>query len=102
VGNLNKDESKALVQKIALSAKGYKNLVKGIKQSKLLNMEKVWNLTWFILRGVKKENRQEVDDKIVRKYYEAIIGALTSKNYSNALIYPFAARIAELLSRNKD
>jgi hypothetical protein len=99
---LNKGESRALVQKIALSAKGYKNLVNGIKLSKPINMQKVWNLTWFILRGVKEENRTEVDDKIVRKYHEAIIGAMAKKNYSNALIYPFAARIAELMIRKTD
>jgi CRISPR-associated protein Csm1 len=98
---VNKNESKALVQKIALSAKGYKNLVMGIKRYKPLNMEKVWNLTWFILHGVKKENRQEVDDKIVQQYYKAVINALADKTYSNALVYPFAARITELLIRNK-
>ncbi|GHT12907.1 hypothetical protein FACS189426_17010 [Bacteroidia bacterium] len=97
-----KGESKALVQKIALSAKGYKNLVNGIKLSKPLNMQKVWNLTWFILRGVKEENRQAVDDKVVRKYHEAVVGALANKEYSNALVFPFAARIAELLIRNRD
>jgi CRISPR-associated protein Csm1 len=99
---VNKGESKALVQKIALSAKGYKKLIMDIKRTKPLSMEKVWNLTWFILRGTKKENREEVDDKIVRKYHEAVIKALTDKRYSNALVYPFAARITELLIRNKD
>jgi CRISPR-associated protein Csm1 len=98
---VNKNESKALVQKVALSARGYKSLVMGIKRRKPINMEKVWNLTWFILRGAKKENQQEVDEKIVRKYHEAVISALKNKEYSNALVYPFAARIAELLIRNK-
>lgn len=94
-----KGENKALIQKIQLSAKGYKSLVNGIKCNQILPMEKVWNLSWFILRGVKEENKLYVDEKIVSKYHEALSNALSSKIYSSALVYPFAARLAEFYNR---
>lgn len=96
----SKRENKALLQKIRLSARGYEALMNSIKSKQLVNFQKVWNLTWFILRGVKKENRQEIDDLIVSKYHDAVIKALSSKEYSSALVYPAAARWTELLTRN--
>lgn len=92
-------ESKALLQKIRLSARGYDALMKNMKLKNQVNFQKVWNLTWFILRGVQKENRDIVDRKIVSKYYDAVQTALTTQEYASALVYPAAARITELLTR---
>lgn len=94
-----KGESKALVQKIRLSAKGYNNLLNNVKRTHMLPMEKVWNLSWFILRGVKEENKVYVDQKIISKYHEALTQALSTKKYSSALVYPFSARLAEFYNR---
>lgn len=92
-------ESKALVQKIRLSARGYEALMTGVKTRKAINIQKVWNLTWFILRGVKKGNRELIDKTIVTQYHDAVLKALMTQEYSSALVYPVAARITELLTR---
>jgi CRISPR-associated protein Csm1 len=94
-------ESKSLVQKIRLSTRGYEALIKGITTKKKINIQKVWNFTWFILRGVKKENRDYIDSHIVSQYHDAVLKALMNQEYSSALVYPAAARLTELLIRKK-
>jgi len=96
----NPPESKALLQKICLSARGYDALMRHATCQKQVNFQKVWNLSWFILRGVQKENRELVDRKIVTQYHDAVLTAITINEYASALIYPAAARITELLTRN--
>ena len=93
-------ESKSLLQKIRMSAKGYRALMDKLEDRKQVNFQKVWNLTWFILRGVKKENHRKIDEQIVSKYHNAVLDALMNDNYSSALVYPAAARWTELLTRN--
>ncbi len=95
----NPPESKALLQKIRLSARGYDALMKKVELKRQVNFQKVWNLTWFIMRNVKNENKETVERKIVSKYHDAVLKALITKEYSNALIYPAAARWTELLTR---
>ncbi len=95
----NPPESKALLQKIRLSARGYDALMKKVELKKQVNFQKVWNLTWFIMRNVKKENKETVEREIVSKYHDAVLRALMTKEYSKALIYPAAARWTELLTR---
>lgn len=92
-------ESKALLQKIRLSARGYDALMKKAEIKKQVNFQKVWNLTWFIMRNVKNENKKEVETKIVNEYHDAVLKALMSREYAKALIYPAAARWTELLTR---
>lgn len=103
--NGNPPESKALLQRIRQSAKGYEPLMKRVTLTKQVNFQKVWNLTWFILRNVKKENQKIVTDKIVSKYHDAILNALVcsdtnrTSEFSKALVFPAAARWTELLTR---
>ncbi|MFA8300748.1 MAG: type III-A CRISPR-associated protein Cas10/Csm1 [Hyphomicrobiales bacterium] len=92
-------ENKSLLQKIRLSAKGYQSLMNNIKTSNQVNFQKVWNLTWFILRNVREENKEKVDSDIIQKYHDAILNAMQNNQYSSALVYPAAARWAELLTR---
>jgi CRISPR-associated protein Csm1 len=95
-------ESKALLQKIRLSARGYDALMRKADIKKQVNFQKVWNLTWFILRGVKEENRKTIEEKIVSSYHDAAITALMTGQYAKALIYPAAARWTELLTRKTE
>jgi len=95
----NPPESKALLQKIRLSARGYDALMKKVELKKQVNFQKVWNLTWFILRNVNKDNKDIVNSEIVSKYHDAVLNALMYNEYSQALIYPAAARWTELLTR---
>lgn len=95
----NPPESKALLQKIRLSARGYDALMKKVELKKQVNFQKVWNLTWFIMRNVKNVNKETVEREIISKYHEEVLKALTSKEYSSALIFPAAARWTELLTR---
>ena len=95
-------ESKALLQKIRLSARGYDALMKKVELKKQVNFQKVWNLTWFIMRNVKKENKETVEREIVNKYHDAVLKALMTNEYSKALIYPAAARWTELLTRKNE
>lgn len=95
----NPPESKVLLQKIRLSARGYDALMRNIELKKQVNFQKVWNLTWFIMRNLKKENKETVEREIVSKYHDAVLKALMTKEYSKALIYPVAARCTELLTR---
>lgn len=99
---IQKGEKKAILQKIRLSAKGYDSLMKGIKQKNQVNFQKVWNLTWFLLRSISEENKEEFTERIVNKYHEAVMKALVNRDFSSALIYPVAARITELSTRNKE
>jgi CRISPR-associated protein Csm1 len=92
-------ESKALLQKIRLSARGYDALMKNVTMKKQVNFQRVWNLTWFILRNVNKDNKKRVESEIVSNYHDAVLEALNTKKYSKALIFPAAARWTELLTR---
>lgn len=92
-------ESKALLQKIRLSARGYGALMKKVELKRQVNFQKVWNLTWFIMRNVKNENKEKVEKEIVSKYHDAVLKALMTNEYASALIYPAAARWTELLTR---
>jgi CRISPR-associated protein Csm1 len=96
----NKQESKSILQTIRLSARGYEALLSGVKTRKTINMQKVWNLSWFLLRKVSKDNKADFDAKIVSKYHDAVLDALVNKKYTSALVYPMAARWTELLTRN--
>jgi len=95
----NPPESKALLQKIRLSARGYDALMKKVERKRQVNFQKVWNLTWFIMRNVKNDNKEKVEKEIVSKYHDAVLKALMTKEYSKALIFPAAARWTELLTR---
>jgi CRISPR-associated protein Csm1 len=98
---LNRDESKSILQTIRLSARGYETIEKGIKNRNSLNMQKVWNLSWFLLRKVKDDNKEDFDKKIVSEYHDSVLDALVNKNFTKALTFPMAARWTELLIRNK-
>jgi CRISPR-associated protein Csm1 len=99
---IQKGEKKAILQKIRLSAKGYDSLMKGVKLKNQVNFQKVWNLTWFLLRSISKENKEEFTEQIVNKYHEAVLNTLINKDFSSALVYPVAARITELSTRKKE
>lgn len=98
---IDKGESKSILQTIRLSVRGYQAIENGIKNKNSINIQKVWNLKWFLLRKVSDLNKQAFNEDIVSKYHQAVIDALVNKKFTNALIYPMAARWTELLIRNK-
>ncbi len=91
-----KGESRAVLERIKWSAKGFENL-----QDDAINgnvrAPKVSRLFYF-LRNVKKENLPEMD-KIVQGYSNSLIAAYQDRKTVNPMTYPVGARWAEFLTR---
>lgn len=95
----SKRESKALLERIKKSAKGYSRLQR-MALNNQLPFPKIWRLKYYIARNVKKENKSEID-ALFEKYIINLRKAFERKEETNPMIYPIAARWAEFLTRNK-
>jgi len=98
-----KGESKSLIHKVRSSEIGYLSIQRKIRDKGLLDMPKVWKLKYY-LHNVKKENKEAVK-KLFDEYTKSLIHDFMNKdNAINPLIYPIAARLAELQTqkRSKD
>ena len=90
-------ESKTLLNRIRLSYKGFQSAEKDFSQGKL-TMQKVWNLFYFI-RNVKKQNADKVE-QLMKEYENMILDDYLESKKSNPMLFPVAARLAELYTRN--
>lgn len=93
-----KGESRALIQRIKMSDMGYDKLQEKAKDG-YINFPKVWRLKYY-LRNVKKENEREVE-KLFNEYSDGLIKSFMGKEVSvNPIVFPIAARLAEMITRN--
>jgi CRISPR/Cas system-associated protein Cas10 (large subunit of type III CRISPR-Cas system) len=93
----NKKESKALINRIRESHKGYSAALRHSQEGKL-DVPRVWKLFYY-LRNVKPENRDEIE-KLIKKYEGLIMDAFMKKQKGNPMIFPIAARLAEYKLKN--
>lgn len=92
-----KGESHALVQRIKSSDLGYESLQEQAHGGKI-SMPKVWRLKYYLKRNAKNLNEVEA---IFQQYSNALISSfMNGKESTNPLIYPVAARWAELRLKN--
>jgi len=95
-----KGESRAILERIKSSSIGFDSLQKRTLNG-VYDFQKTWRLAYY-LRNVKKSNRKFVDDNIVIKYQECLFAAFKDKKPTNAMLFPIAARWAELLTRKNN
>lgn len=98
---VKKGESKSLIHRVRSSELGYLSIQNRIKNRGLLDLPKVWKLKYY-LRNVKKDNLPEVE-KLFDDYSESLIDDFMAKEVkTNPIKYPIAARLTELLLKNKN
>lgn len=95
-----KGESRAILEKIKRSSIGYRSLQERSMRGEY-DFKKVWRLAYY-LRDVKKANRDFVDKNIIREYENCLFEAFKDKKRTNEMLFPIAARWAELLSRKSN
>jgi len=93
----NKKESKALINRIRESHKGFSATLSHSPDGKLY-VPRVWKLFYY-LRNVKPENRDEIE-KLIKEYEGLIMDAFMKKQKGNTMIFPVAARLAEYKLKN--
>ncbi len=90
-------ESRAILNRIKHSAKGYDNLQQRIARGESIYTPKVWRLQYY-LRNVKKANLKNVEP-IINEYTCALVNTFAKQQTTNPIVFPIAARIAEFLTR---
>ncbi len=93
----NKKESKALVNRIKDSHKGYSAALRNAPEGKL-DVPRVWRLFYY-LRNVKKENKEEIE-VLIKQYENLIMDAFMKNQKGNPMIFPVAARLTEYKLKN--
>jgi len=93
-----KEESRAILQKVIASSKGFNRLIKDSLKGKML-LPKVWRLAYYLRDMENKEDRE----KLVKIYEDMILKNLfEGKKIRNPMIIPVAARLAELSTKKKE
>jgi CRISPR-associated protein Csm1 len=101
--NQSKKESRALLQKILNSTKGFKHLMENSANKNLMDIQKVWRFRYY-LRTMKAANNEEKEQLI--SWYENILlhNTLNEKNeekIENIMILPVACKLTEYLTKTK-
>jgi hypothetical protein len=95
--DITKSESRALLQKIFNSTKGFKKILLNSNRG-MLDFEKIWRLR-FYLKDLKHPYNME---KIVELYENILLNnTMNDTRIENIMIIPVAVRIAELKTRLK-
>lgn len=97
IENKKEKESRAILQKIYNSTRGFKHLLENSNKG-ILQIEKIWRFRYY-LRNMKTENEKERDYLI--KIYEEILtqNFIDKDKIKNPMIIPVACRIAEFLTK---
>ncbi len=93
----NKKESKALINRIKDSHRGYSAALRNAPEGKL-DVPRVWRLFYY-LRNVKKENKEEIE-VLIKQYEDLIMDAFMKNQKGNPMIFPVAARLTEYKLKN--
>ncbi|MEX2513508.1 MAG: type III-A CRISPR-associated protein Cas10/Csm1 [Cyclobacteriaceae bacterium] len=97
---VEKEESRALLERIKRSAVGY-GALENLALQNVMHYPKVWRLKYYLRNAKNEGNRKEIDEKIFSKYSDALIAAFMEKEKTNVMMYPTAARITEFLTRKR-
>ncbi len=94
----SKKESRAILQKIFNSTKGFKKLMEDSANKNILDFQKIWRFNYY-LRTMKTENKTEKEELV--KLYEDILlkNTINELKIKNIMILPVACRFAELLTK---
>ncbi len=95
----DKKESRALLQKINNSTKGFKRIMEDTSKG-VLNIEKIWRFRYY-LRNMQKKNVDE-RNKLIKIYEDIVMNNMfENKKIENIMILPVACRLTELLTKNR-
>lgn len=98
---VNKGESKALIQRIKSSDLGFRSVQDKIFKNHKIEIPKVYRLKYY-LRNAKNEENRAILEQIFDQYANDLLNDFLEKNKkSNPAKYVVAARLTELLTRNK-
>lgn len=94
----SKKESRAILQKILNSTKGFKKLMEDSANKNILDFQKIWRFSYY-LRTMKTDNKTEKEELV--KIYEDILlkNTIDGLEIKNIMILPAACRFAELLTK---
>jgi CRISPR-associated protein Csm1 len=92
----NKGESRAILDRIKNSRRGFEKMQNNIHEG-FLKAQELWRLQWFLRSAKNKEAMQ----KLLDKYDALLLKAATSPKRTNPIIFPVAARWAEFATKNK-
>lgn len=92
-----KGESRAILQKILNSTKGFEKLMQAAGKGKI-NNEKVWRFAYF-LRTIDKKNKAKAEELL--QIYENILlhNLFKAQKIENIMMLPVACRLAELATK---
>jgi CRISPR-associated protein Csm1 len=90
----NKDESRAIIERIKRSRLGYENAQNNINEG-FLKAQEVWRLQWFLRSAKNKVEMQEILDE----YHRLLLRTITEGVQINPMVFPVAARWAEFLTK---
>ncbi|WP_299453035.1 hypothetical protein [uncultured Microscilla sp.] len=103
------EKSRSILERVKRSATGYESLQKKIEKGHL-SFDAVWRFSYY-LRNVKtKKGKEIINDEVelgagretlVQAYQRLLISAISNQQYTNAAIFPVAARWTEFLTRKK-
>ncbi len=96
---VNKGESRALIQRISKSHKGFEPLLSKANDGKI-DIPAVWRLKYY-LRNVKNKENLPAVEKLFDEYTQSIIDSFMGKKSINPNLFIVAARWAEFLTKTK-
>lgn len=92
------NEPRSILQRIRSSHTGFeKQMRRAIEEGRIHNPA-VWRLMYYIRQSKNKDSLQS----IIEEYQRALIEAVTKRIYTNADLFPVAARWAEFKTRKSD
>jgi CRISPR-associated protein Csm1 len=95
---VSEQNARSLLQKIQESAVEFNILQNNALEGKM-DLPKVWKL-YYYLRNVKDADlREKIEKNIISKYEKSLLAAFTDKIATNPVVFPLAARWAELITR---
>lgn len=99
-GFIEKDnQARSLLERIQDTADDF-DILQGKALKGEFQLPEIWRL-YYYLRNIKnKELRDSIDNKILTKYQEYLMNAYTEKITVNPVIFPIAARWAELKTKH--
>ena len=101
----NYEISRAILEKIRKSTRGFEKLQKNAMKGKI-ELNRVWRFSYY-MRDYLKESKDEkkktaagiIKEKLIGFYENLLLDAMKNKS-TEIVIFPIAARYAELLTRN--
>lgn len=103
------ENSRSILERVKRSAIGYESLQKKIEKG-YLSFDAVWRFSYY-LRNVKTKTGKDIinsevalgtnRETLVQAYQRLLISAIANQQYTDAAIFPIAARWTEFLTRKK-